>query len=119
MKKMYHLSTCSTCRKIIAAVDATENGVALQNIKQEPISEKELDALKDMAGSYEALFSRKSTQYKALGLKDQVLGEADYKKYLLQHYSFLKRPVTIVGKQLFIGNDPKTTEALAAALKSN
>lgn len=73
--------------------------------------------MKEKAGSYEALFSRRSMKYKELGLKDKVLGEKDYRKLILQEYTFLKRPVAIVGKQLFAGSEKKTVEGLKEALK--
>ena len=60
--------------------------------------------MKKMAGSYEALFSRRALKYKSLGLKDMNLGEKDYRKYILEEYTFLKRPVIINGKEIFIGS---------------
>lgn len=114
--KIYHLSTCDTCRKILKELDAAGHGFELQDIKTQPLTEKELDALKEKAGSYEALFSRRSQQYKALNLAAQTLTEADYRKYILEHYTFLKRPVILYNDQLFIGNDKKTIEAAKTAI---
>lgn len=85
---------------------------ALQNIKDEALTELQLDELKEKAGSYEALFSRRSQQYKILGLKDKILSETDYKNYILEHYSFLKRPVFLIDDRIFIGSDRKTVDAL-------
>jgi len=116
INKIYHLSTCDTCRKILKEIDATGHGFELQDIKAEPLTEKQLDGLKEKAGSYEALFSRRSQQYKALNLAAQALTENDYRKYILEHYTFLKRPVIEYKGQLFIGNEKKTIEALKDAL---
>jgi arsenate reductase (glutaredoxin) len=96
-------------------IHATERGFELQDIKSQPITEAQLDELKEKAGSYEALFSRRSQQYKALGLAGQQLTEADYRKYILQHYTFLKRPVIEYNGALFTGNDKKTIAALEDA----
>ncbi|XZF13619.1 arsenate reductase family protein [Chitinophagaceae bacterium MMS25-I14] len=115
-KKIYHLSTCDTCRKILKEIDATANGFELQDIKTNPVTEEQLDAMKEKAGSYEALFSRRSQQYKALGLADKQLTEADYRRYILEHYTFLKRPVIIYKDQMFVGNEKKTIEALKEGL---
>jgi len=90
----------------------------MQDIKTEKITPAQLDEMKEMAGSYEALFSRRAMKYKELGLKDQSLTEKDYRKYILDEYTFLKRPVTILGKQIFIGSEKKAVAALAAALSS-
>ncbi|MGV3764932.1 MAG: arsenate reductase family protein [Chitinophagaceae bacterium] len=116
MKKMYHLATCDTCQRIIEETGVADKKIVLQNIKVEKITPEQLDTLKEMAGSYEALFSRRATKYKEMGLKDKPLTEKDYRKLILEEYTFLKRPVTILGKQIFIGNDKKTVAALKEAV---
>ncbi|MDR3713401.1 MAG: ArsC/Spx/MgsR family protein [Puia sp.] len=118
MKKIYYLSTCSTCDRILKEVHAAEKGVVLQDIKTEKISPKELDEMKEKAGSYEALFSRRAMKYKEWGLKDQDLGEKDYRRYLLEEYTFLKRPVALIGSEIFVGSEKKTVETLKKALGS-
>ena len=70
-----------------------------------------------MAGSYESLFSRRAMKYKELGLKDKKLEEKDYRKYILDEYTFLKRPVAIINDKIFIGSEKKTVEALKNAVK--
>ena len=68
--------------------------------------------MKKMAGSYEALFSRRAMKYKEWGLKDKPLTEKDYRDLILKEYTFLKRPVVVNGKKIFIGSEKKTKEAL-------
>ncbi len=117
MHQAYYLSTCDTCKKIKKSLP--ENAFHWRDIKVEPLNETELAQLREKAGSYEALFSRNSRLYKSMGLKDQKLSESDYKKYLLEHYTFLKRPVFVVGDRIFIGNRSETVEALKTALTQN
>jgi arsenate reductase (glutaredoxin) len=117
MKKMYHLANCTTCQAIIKETGADKKGVSLQNIKEEKITAAQLDEMKAMAGSYEALFSRRALKYKELGLKDKKLEEKDYRRLILEEYTFLKRPVVINGNKIFIGNEKKNVEALKQALK--
>lgn len=117
MKKMYYLHTCSTCQRIIKEVKAEERGLTLQDIKTEPITPEQIDEMKRMAGSYEDLFSRRAMKYKSMGLASQDLGEDDYRRLILDEYTFLKRPVTIVNDQIFVGNSAKVTAALVEALK--
>src|SRR5688572_27218047 len=116
MKKMYHLGNCTTCQGIIGATQIDKKGFALQDIKFEKITPAQLDQMKDMAGSYETLFSRRALKYKEWKLKDKKLTEEDYRKLILDEYTFLKRPVVIKGKQIFIGSEKKTVEALKKAL---
>lgn len=77
----------------------------------------ELEEMHRLAGSYEALFSRKATLYKERGLKDRTLTENDYKNLILEHYTFLSRPVIVDGENIFIGNSAKNVEAAIAHLQ--
>ena len=117
MKKIYCLSTCSTCNRILGEIQAEKKGFILQDIKKEKITAAQLDELKEKAGSYEALFSRRSLKYKELGLKDKVLTEKDYRRLILEEYTFLKRPVALVGKEIFAGSEKKTVEGLKIAVR--
>jgi arsenate reductase len=112
MKKVYYLSTCDTSQAIIKENKLDKKGFELQDIKTEKITPAQLDEMKQMAGSYEALFSRRAIKYKSLGFKNMELEEKDYRKYILEEYTFLKRPVIINGKEIFMGSEKKNLEAL-------
>ena len=116
MKKFYHLANCTTCQAIIKETGVEKAGCTMQDIKTEAITPAQLDQMKELAGSYEALFSRRALKYKELGLKDKKLTEEDYRQYILSEYTFLKRPVAILDKTIFVGNDKKTVAALKKAL---
>ena len=115
MNKIYYLKTCSTCVRIIKSLDLPSNFI-FQDIKEQEITVKQLEELYQLSGSYEALFSKKAKLYKEMGLKDHKLTEKDFKHYILQHYTFLSRPVIIFGNQIFIGNSPKTVEVAKQAI---
>lgn len=116
MKKVYHLGNCTTCHAIIKETGIGK-GFMMQDIKFEKITPAQLDEMKDMAGSYEALFSRRAIKYKEMGLKNRNLTEADYRDLILQEYTFLKRPVVILGNKIFVGNQEKTIKSLKEAVK--
>ena len=103
MDKIYYLASCDTCRKIIKSLP---KGILLEfhDIKQNPISIQELEEMKTLSGSYEALFSKKALLYKSMDLKNKSLTEDDFRKYLLEHYTFLSRPVFIINNKIYIGN---------------
>ncbi len=115
MKKIYHLSTCSTCQRIIKELQPLE-GFQLQDIKTEKITVAQLEEMQKLAGSYEALFSRRAMLYKERKLKEKKLSETDYKDLILDHYTFLKRPVIIVDNQIFVGNSKNVVAAAAATI---
>ena len=118
MKKVYYLKTCSTCVRILKELDLPSD-FELQDIKTNPITETQLEALKALSGSYEALFSKRAKLYKEKGLKDQNLTENDYKNYLLEHYTFLSRPFIVINDAIFIGNAKKTTASTKLALNES
>ncbi|MBL7891009.1 MAG: hypothetical protein JNL63_00155 [Bacteroidia bacterium] len=117
MKKIYYLSSCSTCTRIMKELNIEKKSFILQDIKTEKITASQLDELKKMAGTYEALFSRVALKYKAMGLNKKQLSEKDYRQYILEEYTFLKRPVIIVGNRIFIGNSKKNVAAVKEVLK--
>ena len=113
-RTIYYLGTCTTCERIMKGIPGLKR-FKLREIKGDPIIPAELDAMKKLAGSYEALFSRIALKYRALGLNKMTLTEKDYRKYILKEYTFLKRPVMIIGKEILIGNAPKVTAAMVEA----
>ena len=116
MQKIYHLSNCSTCQRIIKELNLPKS-FQFQDIKTEKISAMQIDEMATMSGSYEKLFSRVALKYKAMGLKDKTLTEKDYRRLILEEYTFLKRPVIIIGKKIFIGNSSKNIEAAKQELR--
>jgi arsenate reductase len=103
MNKIYYLASCDMCRKIIKSLPKG-NDLVFQDIKQNPITVEELDEMHQLSVSYEALFSKKAVLYKSMDLKNKVLTEADYKKLILEHYTFLSRPVFVINGGVYIGN---------------
>lgn len=114
-KKVYYLKTCSTCQRILEELNLSSDW-ELQNIKEEPMTEKQVEDMKNLAGSYETLFSKRSMKYKECNLKEKSLSEEEMKNYILEEYTFLKRPVFIYGDQIFIGNAKKEIDRLKKAL---
>lgn len=114
MKKVYFLQTCDTCKRILKEVNTA--GFEHQEIKTNNITETQLEEMYALSGSYEGLFNKRARLYTSMDLKNQNLSEADYKNYLLQEYTFLKRPVFIVDDTIFIGNSKKVIAQLKEVL---
>ncbi len=109
MKRIYLLSSCSTCQRILKQINPSGD-VEVIDIKVQNIDAETLDWIKSKVGSYEALFSKRAMKFKSLGLNQMQLTEADYRKYMLEEYTFLKRPFMIFDDQVFIGNTAKEVE---------
>ena len=88
-----------------------------REIKSKAVSEEELQEMYALSNSYEALFSKKSTQIKERNIEVKSLQEEDFKKLILEDYRFLKRPVFIMNQEIFIGSDKKNIELLREKLK--
>ena len=114
MKKIYHLSSCNTCQRIIADINPSDD-VILQDIKTEAITSEQLEEMYNLTGSYEALFSKRAQLYRQRGLNEQNLTEENFKQLILEHYTFLKRPVMLINTSIFVGNSKKVVaEAVTA-----
>jgi arsenate reductase len=117
MNKIYYLASCDTCRKIIKSLPKDHN-LKFHDIKQDPITVEELEEMHRLSGSYEALFSKKAQLYKSMDLKNKSLTEADFKKYILEHYTFLSRPVFIIDGKIYIGNTQQNMLQVMKALSN-
>tara|TARA_R110000868_G_scaffold343120_3_gene604153 strand:+ start:18731 stop:19084 length:354 start_codon:yes stop_codon:yes gene_type:complete len=117
MKKIFHLSTCDTCQRILKELKPPTDFI-LQDIKTEAITPEQLENMANLSGSYESLFSKRARLYKERNLKEQNLTEADYKSLILEHYTFLKRPVIVIDNDIFIGNSKAVVAAAQAKINS-
>jgi arsenate reductase len=99
MKTVFYLPNCGTCKRILSEIKPGKE-VKLRDIKQDAITEEELDEMLRLAGSHEALFSRVAMKYR----------EKDYRYYMLKDYTFLKRPTIIYDGEIFIGSSKATIE---------
>ena len=109
MLSFYYLNNCSTCKRIIKELGLIKSS-GLIDIKKHPITKNKLEFLFSLSGSYESLFSKRSLLYKKRDLKDINLSEKDFKNLILEHYTFLKRPILVVDEKIFIGNSSKVIE---------
>lgn len=114
MRKVFYLKTCSTCTRILAELDLS--GFEKVEIKSQGISGENVDAMRTISGSYESLFSKRAMKYKALGLASKGLQEGDFRNYIVEEYTFLKRPVFILDENIFIGNSKGTIDSLKEKL---
>ena len=115
MKRIFYLSTCDTCKRILSSWNT--DGIELQDIKTTPMTAEQVDHMIGLAGSAEALFSKRARKYKELGLKDQNLSDDQIRQFIIDEYTFLKRPVLILEDHIFVGNSKKVVEAAAEALR--
>ena len=117
MKKVYYLSTCDTCTRILKEVELPSAFIK-QDLKTDPITEEQLDELYNLCGSFEMLFNKRARLYRERDLNTQNLEEQDYEELILEHYTFLKRPVIVNNDKIFIGNSKKVVAEAKASIHS-
>ncbi len=105
-RKIYYLSSCDTCQRILHELRILED-FTFQDVKEEPICETDLETLKNFTGKYELLFNKRAKLYKERQLNEKELSESDYKNLILEHYTFLKRPILVIDDHLVLGNATK------------
>ena len=110
MRIFYYLSSCDTCKRIAKEL-SIDDTVSQIDIKKNPITNSQLEELYQITGSYEDLVNKRAQLFKQNNLKDQNLNEEAYRALLLEYYTFLKRPVLLHDKIIFIGNSAKTVTA--------
>ncbi len=115
MKAIFHLTNCNTCKRIIKELDPGPE-FTLYDIRNQPLTVAQLETMKGLAGSYEALFSRRAKLYRERGLANENLTEPIYRELILEHYTFLQRPVVVNEDQIFVGSSKKTVAAAKASL---
>lgn len=115
MRKIYYLGTCDTCRKILKEWEPGAD-VILQDIKKEPLTQADVEQMYALIKSYEELLNKRATLYKERGLGGKKLQENEIKDLLLEHYTFLKRPVLILDGRIFAGNSKSTVAEAKQAL---
>ena len=113
MRNFYYLSSCDSCKRIMGTL-SLDTSINKIDIKKNPLNVSQLEELHTISGSYEVLFSRRAQLYKQRDLKNKILSEETIKELLLEHYTFLKRPIIVFDKTLFIGN----SAAVAAKVKA-
>ena len=109
MNFFLYLSSCDTFKRIQKELNLPHE-IALIDIKKHPLNSEQLSLLYEAAGSYESLINKRAQLLKQPHLKDKELTEDDYRDLLLDHYTFLKRPVLVYKNKYFIGNSKDTIE---------
>jgi arsenate reductase len=118
MKRVFYLESCSSCRRIIRDVNPTDDFV-LQNLKNNPIDELQVDFLASITGSYESLFNKQARKYREMELFRKELSETDYKNLLLQEYTFLKRPIFVLDSSVFVCKNKDAINNLKSRIKTS
>ena len=93
---------------------ALPDGVVLREIKSTPIAPEELEQIKAYFSSYEDLFNKRAIKFRSMDAS--AFEDSDYQKLILSDYTFLKRPVLLLGDKAFAGNSKDTIQQMKEAI---
>jgi arsenate reductase len=92
----FWLPNCSTCVKAKNHIE--RHGIRdfeLRDIKENPLSRAELEALAKKLGGADELFSRRAIKYREMKLNERELSKEEMLDLMSEEYTFLKRPILV------------------------
>lgn len=116
--RIWVLGTCNTCTRVVASLPP--GSLQVIDFRKSPVDAETLDQWIELAGSPEALFSKRARKYRELGLHERDLSAQEMRALILEHDTLIKRPVAVVNgpdaAQIFIGSTKGNVAALQEAL---
>ncbi len=116
VERFYGIPYCSTCQK--AEQHLKDAGIRIRhyvNVKEEKVSKGDLQELCKLAGGVEKIFSKRAMKYRAWGLDKKKLSDDEMLDYMVEEYTFIKRPTIVTGDQKVLsGYSKKQYDALIA-----
>lgn len=92
----YWLPGCSTCKKAKSHIERHGlRGFELRDIKEDPLTRAEVEALAAKLGGADELFSRRAIKYRELKLNERELSRDEMLDLMAAEYTFIKRPVLV------------------------
>jgi arsenate reductase len=111
--KLYGLPHCSTCQKAVAYLEDLD--VEIENfhdVKENQLSKKEVQKLVKLVGGEDKLFSKRAMKYRSMGLNEMELSNEDLLNYMVEEYTFIRRPVLVFGDTGLAGFSKKKYDEL-------
>ncbi len=95
-----------------------QNDVSLveRDYFKDPFAEEEIREMASMAG-IDQIFARRSPSLKQMGLAGRELSEDEMVRLMLQEPKLVRRPMTRLGSQLFVGGGAAVLDSVVAAAK--
>lgn len=101
---LYWLPSCSTCQKAERWLNRRGVGVTkFRDIKDEPLARNEVIELTRIVGGVSDLFSKRAVLYREMKLSERTLSEEEMTDLMTDEYTFLKRPIIMIGEKAVAG----------------
>lgn len=107
----YWLPHCSTCKKAKAWLE--EKGFEIdshRDLKADKLKRSEVLKLAGKTGGAAALFSKRAIKYRTMKLSQRELSDSEMLDLMADEYTFIKRPVLVLGDRAIAGFSAKRYE---------
>jgi|AntRauTorcE11898_2_1112593.scaffolds.fasta_scaffold24530_3 Spx/MgsR family transcriptional regulator len=110
MTTIYGIKNCDTMKKAFTWLDEHEVEYEFRSVKENPLSEEELERFVHYMG-IETLLNKRGMTWRKLGLaKKEDLTEDDLFEALLDNQTMIKRPLVEMGESVMVGFDEEAFE---------
>ena len=107
--KIYHKSSCITCKKTINEFERMKIDVDSRDFFKDPFTEVELKKIIKMTGKRPMELLRKRDKvYKEMKLDQNKKTDSEIIKLMVKHPGLILRPIIILNNKVLVGKvDPK------------
>ncbi len=102
--KVYHKSTCITCKKAITGIELMNADIEKRDFFKDPLSETDLKKFIKMTGKKPSeLLRKRDKMYKELDLDNNKKTDAQLIKLMVMYPGLILRPIVITKNKAFVG----------------
>ena len=102
--KIYHKSTCITCKKAITEMERMNADIEKCDFFKDPFSETELKKIIKIAGKKPSeLLRKRDKMYKELDLDNNKKTDEQLIKLMVKYPGLILRPIVIIKNKAFVG----------------
>lgn len=102
--KVYHKSTCITCKKAITEMERMNADIEKRDFFKDPFSETELKKIIKIAGKKPSeLLRKRDKMYKELDLDNNKKTDEQLIKLMVKYPGLILRPIVIIKNKAFVG----------------
>lgn len=109
---MYWLPHCTTCQKAVQYLEKKGHPVTkFRDLKGDPLGRNEVEHLAELVGGASELFSRRARKYRSMNLSERELSSDEMIQFMVDDYTFIKRPVLVCDKRAISGFSTKSYDS--------
>ncbi|MBT3328844.1 MAG: arsenate reductase [Nitrosopumilus sp.] len=102
--KVYHKSSCITCKKTISEMERMKLDVESRDFFKEPFTELELKKIIKLTGKKPSELLRKRDKiYKEMNLSENKKTDSQIIKLMVKHPGLILRPIIILKDRAIVG----------------